>query len=141
MPRGLRLRAGVAAVVATGLLLTTMDVVPAAAASQLVCRKVVAEKVTGEGRNAAEGSRVKCALGEMLTGGTCYAETRPEEDGSCQTSAMGIIQQIVDHPGTTEEAFFTCLQTGGTDCPVAARTRAMAVCCKIADEPAAAEKK
>ena len=141
MPRGLRLRAGVAAVVATGLLLTTTDVVPAAAASQLVCRKVVAEKVTGEGRNAAEGSRVKCALGEMLTGGTCYAETRPEEDGSCQTSAMGIIQQIVDHPGTTEEAFFTCLQTGGTDCPVAARTRAMAVCCKIADEPAAAEKK
>ena len=131
MPRGLRLRAGVAAVVATGLLLTTTDVVPAAAASQLVCRKVVAEKVTGEGRNAAEGSRVKCALGEMLTGGTCYAETRPEEDGSCQTSAMGIIQQIVDHPGTTEEAFFTCLQTGGTDCPVAARTRAMAVCCKI----------
>lgn len=113
----------------------------AEAAPQLVCRKVVAETVTGEGRNTAEGSRVKCAPGEMLTGGTCYAETRPEEDGSCQTSAMGIIQQIVDHPQTTEEAFFTCLQTGGTECPVQARTRAMAVCCKIADPEADAKKK
>lgn len=106
----------------------------ASAAPQLVCRKVVAEAPTGEGRNAAAGSRVKCAKGEMLTGGTCYAATRPEEDGSCQTSAMGIIQQIVDHPGTTEEAFFTCMQTGGTDCPVQARTQAMAVCCKIQDD-------
>ncbi len=110
------------------------------AAPQLVCRKVVADTPTGEGRNAALGSRVKCARGEMLTGGTCYAETRPEEDGSCQTAATGIIQQIVDHPGTTEEAFFTCMQTGGTDCPVQARTRAMAICCKI-DEPAPAAEK
>jgi hypothetical protein len=113
------------------------DAERAEAAPQLVCRKVVAETATGEGRNAALGSRVKCAKGEMLTGGTCYAETRPEEDGSCQTSAMGIIQQIIDHPQTTEEAFFTCMQTGGTDCPVQARTRAMAICCKI-EEPAAA---
>lgn len=111
-----------------------------ASAGQLVCRKVVAETVTGEGRNAAQGSRVKCAVGEMLTGGTCFAETRPEEDGSCQTSATGIIQPIIDHPGTTEEAFFTCLQTGGTDCPVKARTRAMAVCCKIEDGAAPAKK-
>lgn len=109
-------------------------------AAELVCRKAVAEKVSGEGRNAAEGSRVKCAPGEMLTGGTCYAETRPEEDGTCQTSAMGIIQQIIDHPGTTEEAFFTCMQTGGTDCPVQARTRAMAICCKVVDAAAAATK-
>jgi hypothetical protein len=106
------------------------------AGAQLVCRKVVAENVTGEGRNAALGSRVKCALGEMLTGGTCYAEVRPEEDGSCQTSATGIIQPIIDHPATTEEAFFTCMQTGGTDCPVKERTRAMAVCCKVVEEAA-----
>ena len=103
----------------------------AAGSPHLVCRKVVSETVTGEGRNAAQGSRVKCAKGEMLTGGTCYAEVRPEEDGTCQTSTSGIIQPIVDHPGTTEEAFFTCLQTGGTDCPVKERTRAMAVCCKV----------
>jgi hypothetical protein len=113
---------------------------PADAAPQLVCRKVVAETATGEGRNAALGSRVKCARGEMLTGGTCYAETRPEADGTCQTSATGIIQQIVDHPGTTEEAFFTCMQTGGTDCPVQARTRAMAICCKIEETAAPAAK-
>lgn len=103
----------------------------AEAAPHLVCRKVVAENVTGEGRNAALGSRVKCAPGEMLTGGTCYAETRPELDGSCQTAATGIIQPIVEHPQTTEEAFFTCMQTGGTDCPVKERTRAMAICCKV----------
>lgn len=102
-----------------------------ASADQLVCRKVVAAAASGEGRNALEGSRVKCGPGEMLTGGTCYAEERPAEDGSCQTSAMGIIQPIVEHAGTTEEAFFTCLQTGGSDCPVTARTRAMAICCKI----------
>ena len=114
--------------------------VPRAAAARLVCRKVVAESPTAEGRNAAKASRVKCARGEMLTGGTCYAETRPEEDGSCQTSATGIIQQIVEHPGTTEESFFSCLQTGGTDCPVAARTRAMAICCKVADDDAAPDK-
>jgi hypothetical protein len=115
------------------------SVTPAGAAAQLVCRKVVAENVTGEGRNAALGSRVKCAPGEMLTGGTCYAEVRPEDDGSCQTAATGIIQPIVDHPGTTEEAFFTCMQTGGTSCPVQARTRAMAVCCKVEDDTAAAK--
>jgi hypothetical protein len=113
---------------------TLLAVAGAAPAAELVCRKVVAEKVTGEGRNAAEGSRVKCAPGEMLTGGTCYAETRPEEDGSCQTSAMGIIQQIIDYPTTTEAAFFTCMQTGGSDCPVQARTRAMAICCKVVDK-------
>jgi hypothetical protein len=107
-------------------------------ADHLVCRKAVAENVTGEGRNAALASRVKCAPGEMLTGGTCYAETRPEEDGSCQTSATGIIQQIVDHPDTTEEAFFSCMQSGGTDCPVQARTRAMAICCKVEPGPAPA---
>ena len=112
----------------------------ASAAPQLVCRKVVAANASGEGRNALEASRVKCGPGEMLTGGTCYAEQRPEPDGSCQTSAMGIIQQIIDHPGTTEEAFFTCMQTGGTDCPVQARTRAMAICCKVVDAAAAATK-
>ena len=111
---------------------------PASAAPRLVCRKVVADNVSGEGSNSGAGSRVKCAVGEMLTGGTCYPETRPDADGKCQTSAMGIIQPIVDHPGTTEEAFFTCLQTGGSDCPVAARTRAMAVCCKIQDDAGAA---
>ena len=107
-------------------------------AAQLECRKVVADMVTGEGANSGAGSRVKCALGEMLTGGTCYPETRPEPDGTCQTSAMGIIQPIVDHPGTTEEAFFTCLQTGGSDGPVQARTRAMAICCKVTDGAAPA---
>lgn len=117
-----------------------LAVVGEASAAGLVCRKVVAESATGEGRNTAAASRVKCAAGEMLTGGTCYPETRPEEDGSCQTSAMGVIQQIVDHPGTTEEAFFTCMQTGGTNCPESARTRAMAICCKIDDGTAAAAK-
>ncbi|HYC55087.1 MAG TPA: hypothetical protein VEL28_09130 [Candidatus Binatia bacterium] len=113
-------------------------VLPAPAeADSLTCRKVVADFASGEGRNAAEASRVKCAEGEMLTGGTCYAETRPEEDKSCQTSAMGIIQIIAEHPESTEGAFFTCLQTGGTDCPVAARTRAMGICCKIVPGPAA----
>ncbi|MBI5506429.1 MAG: hypothetical protein HY899_16675 [Deltaproteobacteria bacterium] len=102
-----------------------------AAADSLVCRKVVAEAPSGEGRNSAAASRVKCGPGEMLTGGTCYAEVRPEEDGTCQTSAMGIIQPLAEHSGTTEEAFFSCLQTGGSDCPVQARTRAMAICCKI----------
>ncbi len=129
------LAASLAAVIAFGAAAARAEAAP-----QLVCRKVVAETVSGEGRNTAAGSRVKCGPGEMLTGGTCYAETRPEEDGSCQTSAMGIIQQIVDHPQTTEEAFFTCLQTGGTECPVQARTRAMAVCCKIV-EPEAETKK
>lgn len=145
-PRGGRRPSSLRAALTCSVLLTAFGLVltsgTAADADELVCRKVVAESATGEGRNAALGSRVKCALGEMLTGGACYADTRPEEDGTCQTSAMGIIQQIVDHPGTTEEAFFTCMQTGGTECPVAARTRAMAICCKIApSEGAAAEKK
>jgi len=136
-----RARKAKAAVLLAGGLVLIAGAAPAWAGGQLVCRKVVAENVTGEGRNAALGSRVKCAPGEMLTGGTCYAETRPEEDGTCQTAATGIIQQIVDHPGTTEEAFFTCMQTGGTECPVAARTRAMAICCKIDDGSAKEEKK
>ncbi|HEY2776082.1 MAG TPA: hypothetical protein VGK20_18725 [Candidatus Binatia bacterium] len=111
-------------------------------AASLVCHKVVSDTVTGEGRNTAQGSRVKCPPGEMLTGGSCYPEVRPEDDGSCQTSAMGIIQPVVEHGGTNEEAFFTCMQTGGTDCPVKARTRAMAVCCKIDDSaPGDAAKK
>lgn len=114
-----------------GVVSTFVFAVSAAHADRLVCRKVVAESVTGESRNALKASRVKCAPGEMLTGGVCYPEERPGEDGSCQTSAMGIIQTLVEHPGTTEEAFFTCLQTGGTDCPVEARTRAMAICCKM----------
>jgi hypothetical protein len=126
-------RSAAVSVAAAACLFTIGD----ATAAQLVCRKVVAESASGEGRNTAAASRVKCALGEMLTGGTCYPETRPEEDGSCQTSAMGIIQQVVDHPGTTEEAFFTCMQTGGSSCPEAARTRAMAICCKIEETPAA----
>lgn len=113
------------------LLATLGGGVRAVAADSLVCHKVVAETPSGEGRNSATASRVKCPPGEMLTGGTCYAEVRPEDDGSCQTSAMGIIQPLAEHPGTTEEAFFSCLQTGGSDCPVQARTRAMAVCCKI----------
>jgi|GEM_PF-3443934 len=113
------------------LLATLGGGVRAVAADSLVCHKVVAETPSGEGRNSAAASRVKCPPGEMLTGGTCYAEVRPEDDGSCQTSAMGIIQPLAEHPGTTEEAFFSCLQTGGSDCPVQARTRAMAVCCKI----------
>lgn len=122
---------------AAGVVLTAHSTT--ASAGQLVCRKVVAENITGEGSNSGEASRVKCARGEMLTGGTCYPETRPEPDGTCQTSAMGIIQPIIDHPATTEEAFFTCLQTGGSECPVQARTRAMAICCKI--EEAAADAK
>ncbi len=123
-------------IAAAGLVLANAR--PASAAPQLTCRKVVADMTSGEGSNSGAGSRVKCALGEMLTGGVCYPETRPEADGTCQTSAMGIIQTVVDHPGTTEEAFFTCLQTGGSECPVQARTRAMAICCKIKDDAAPA---
>lgn len=125
--------------VAGGVMLMT-GAGTATAAPQLICRKVVAEEPSGEPRNAAKGSRVKCPPGEMLTGGTCYADIRPESDGSCQTSAMGIIQPIIDHPGTTEEAFFTCLQTGGSSCPVEARTRAMAICCKVGEPQGAAGK-
>ena len=122
------------------LCLTALPALDASTAEAgMSCRKVVAASATGEGRNTAEASRVKCAEGEFLTGGTCYPEVRPEPDGSCQTSAMGIIQQIVDHPDTTEQAFFSCLQTGGTDCPVEERTRAMAVCCKFVEDAVASE--
>ena len=103
-------------------------------AGGLVCRKVVASTASGEGSNALEASRARCADGEMLTGGACYPEQRPEDDGSCQTSAMGIIQTLAEHPGTTQGAFYTCLQTGGSDCPVEERTRAMAICCKVEDD-------
>ncbi len=125
--------------IVTGGVVLTMGM-QLATAAELVCEKVVAEVASGEGSNSALGSRVKCPKGEMLTGGTCYPEGRPDPDGSCQTSAMGIIQPIVEHPGTTEEAFFTCLQTGGTNCPVSARTRAMAICCKVVDAVPAAKK-
>jgi hypothetical protein len=133
-------RCALAATLVGGFLLTVGPGAGSAeAAAKLVCRKVVAETVTGEGRNTGAASRVKCAAGEMLTGGTCYPETRPEEDGSCQTSATGIFQQIIDHPQTTEQAFFSCLQTGGTDCPVKERTRAMGICCKVVDGDEAGE--
>ena len=105
-----------------------------AQAGGLTCRKVVASEATKEGRNALEGSRARCRSDEMLTGGTCYAEVRPEPDGSCQTSAMGLIQTLAESPDTTQGAFFTCLQTGGNECAVEERTRAMAICCKIATE-------
>jgi len=108
-----------------------------AQAGGLTCRKVVASEATKEGRNALEGSRARCRSDEMLTGGTCYAEVRPEADGTCQTSAMGIIQTLAESPETTQGAFFTCMQTGGNECAVEERTRAMAICCKIStdDEP------
>ncbi|MFP6626167.1 MAG: hypothetical protein VCA74_03785 [Deltaproteobacteria bacterium] len=102
-------------------------------ASTLSCRKVVASEASGEGRNALKASRVKCADDEFLTGGTCYPAERPQSDGSCQTSAMGIIQTLADSPNTTAGAFYTCLQTGGSDCPVEERTQAMAICCKLSD--------
>lgn len=115
----------VAAVLVTGTLL----VLPAQA--EPGCRKVVAPEASGEGRNALKASRVKCADGEFLTGGGCYPEERPEADGSCQTSAMGYIQTLAEHPGSTRGAFYTCMQTGGSECPVEERTRAMAICCKF----------
>jgi hypothetical protein len=111
-----------------------VSVPEAHAGGVLVCRKVVAPAASGEGRNALNGSRVRCADDEMLTGGTCYPEVRPEDDKTCQTSAMGIIQVLAEYPSTTQGAFFTCMQTGGNECAVEERTRAMAICCKIADE-------
>ena len=108
-----------------------------AQAGGLVCRKVVAPAASGEPSNALNASRVRCADDEMLTGGTCYPEVRPEDDKSCQTSAMGIIQTLAENPTTTQGAFFTCMQTGGSECAVEERTRAMAICCKIGDIPAA----
>ncbi len=112
-----------------------------ARAARLECRKVVSRTVSGEGRNALKASRAKCGPDEFLTGGVCYPEVRPEADGSCQTSAMGIIQTLVDWPQSTRGAFFTCLQTGGTDCAVEERTRAMAICCKIVEDDEGSEKK
>ncbi len=103
-------------------------------AGGMVCRKVVAPEASGEGRNALKASRVKCHSDEFLTGGVCYPSERPESDGSCQTSAMGIIQTIADAGDTTLGAFYTCLQTGGSDCPVEERTRAMAICCKFSEK-------
>lgn len=107
-----------------------------AQAGGLVCRKVVAPTASGEKSNALKASRVRCADDEMLTGGACYPEERPKDDGSCQTSATAIIQTLAESPGTTRGAFYTCLQTGGTDCAVEERTRAMAICCKIEAEDA-----
>jgi hypothetical protein len=116
-----------AAVVCLPLLATGVQ---PAHAGGLTCRKVVAKEASGEGRNALKASRAKCGGSEFLTGGTCYPEVRPEADGSCQTSAMGIIQTLAEYPESTRGAFFTCLQTGGTECAVQERTRAMAICCK-----------
>jgi len=107
-----------------------------AQAGGLVCRKVVAPTASGEKTNALNASRVRCADDEMLTGGACYPEVRTGDDGSCQTSAMAIIQTLAENPGTTRGAFYTCLQTAGTDCAVEERTRAMAICCKIEAEDA-----
>ena len=125
----------------TMISLLALTAVGAQAGGLLTCRKVVASEATKEGRNALEGSRARCRSDEMLTGGTCYAEVRPEEDGSCQTSAMGIIQTLAESPETTQGAFFTCLQTGGNECAVEERTRAMAICCKISTEGEPEKKK
>ena len=105
-----------------------------AQAGGLTCRKVVASEPTKVATNALQGSRARCRADEFLTGGTCYPEVRPETDGSCQTAAMAVIQTLAESPETTQGAFFTCLQTMGTDCHVEERTRAMAICCKIADD-------
>ena len=120
-------------VVVCSALLALLITVPVTSshAGGMVCRKVVAPKASGEARNALDASRAKCANDEYLTGGVCYPSERPEDDGSCQTSAMGVIQTLADSPKTTLGAFYTCLQTGGSECPVTARTRAMAICCKI----------
>jgi hypothetical protein len=124
------------AVSVSALAVAAITVIPSttAHAGGLVCRKVVSPAASGEGRNALTASRVRCGDDEMLTGGTCYPEVRPEPDGSCQTSAMGIIQVLAEHPSSTQGAFFTCMQTGGTNCAVEERTRAMAICCKMTDE-------
>jgi hypothetical protein len=107
---------------------------PWAQAGGLVCRKVVASEATKEGSNALQGSRARCRADEFLTGGTCYPEVRPEPAGECQTGAMGVIQTLAESPETTQGAFFTCLQTMGTNCHVEERTRAMAICCKISED-------
>lgn len=119
------------AIVATVFLSMIVAAVPAAQAGGLTCRKVVASEASGEGRNALKASRARCRSDEFLTGGACYPAVRPEADGSCQTSAMGLIQTLADSPDKTSGAFYTCFQTSGTDCAVEERTRAMAICCKI----------
>lgn len=120
---------------AAALAISLSALSPAAAqAGGLTCRKVVASEPTKEATNALQGSRARCRSDEFLTGGTCYPEVRPEADGSCQTAAMAVIQTLVESPETTQGAFFTCLQTMGTNCHVEERTRAMAICCKIADD-------
>ena len=106
----------------------------AAQAGGMTCRKVVASEASGESSNALKASRARCRSDEFLTGGICYPEVRPNADGTCQTSAMGIIQTLAESPHTTAGAFFTCLQTGGSECHIEERTRAMAICCKY--EPA-----
>ena len=103
----------------------------AAQAGGMTCRKVVASEASGESSNALKASRARCRSDEFLTGGICYPEVRPNADGTCQTSAMGIIQTLADSPTTTAGSFFTCLQTGGSECHIEERTRAMAICCKI----------
>jgi hypothetical protein len=122
------------AIVVTVFLSMVLAAVPAAQAGGLTCRKVVATEASGEGRNAMKASRARCRSDEFLTGGTCYPAVRPEADGSCQTSAMGLIQTLAESPDKTAGAFFTCFQTGGTDCAVEERTRAMAICCKIEED-------
>jgi hypothetical protein len=121
------------------LALLVAGAIPATAqAGGMTCRKVVSLDVSGEGRNALKASRVRCDNDEFLTGGTCYPEVRPEPDGTCQTSAMGIIQTLAEYPESTRGSFFTCLQTGGSECPVEERTRAMAICCKFVEGDASA---
>lgn len=105
-------------------------------AGGMTCRKVVASEASGESSNALKASRARCRDDEFLTGGICYPEVRPNSDGTCQTSAMGIIQTLAESPHTTAGSFFTCLQTGGSECHIEERTRAMAICCKYTDEPA-----
>lgn len=105
----------------------------AAQAGGMTCRKVVASEASGESSNALKASRARCRDDEFLTGGLCYPEVRPNADGTCQTSAMGIIQTLADTPNTTAGSFFTCLQTGGSECHIEERTRAMAICCKYID--------
>ena len=124
---------GVRAGLLIALAFVALGVASPAHSGGMTCRKVVATEASGEGSNALKASRAKCGNEEFLTGGTCYPEVRPEDDGSCQTSAMGIIQTLAEYPGTTQGAFYTCLQTGGTDCAVEERTLAMAICCRFVE--------
>ncbi|TFH31565.1 MAG: hypothetical protein E4H00_03250 [Myxococcales bacterium] len=129
-----RRRVGVGLVAAATWLTLLGPSLSTAHAGGLTCRKVVASEATKEGSNALEGSRARCRSDEMLTGGVCYPDVRPEPDGKCQTSAMGLIQTLAESPDTTQGAFFTCLQTSGNECHVEERTRAMAICCRYTDD-------